>query len=284
MDLAFKIINERKEANPITSIFLLSDGIEDGAAEEVSKRISFRKMESVNFSINTFGFGRDHDENLLTSISKHKHGEFYFINVLYAIDECFASSFGGLTSIVAKEVEISITNITSGPLEGISVSKTYSDSWQKVNNREYKIKMPYLLSGKNLGFVMELTIPPIYVNIDDKARNIPVLEVLLLAKDSSGKMSFVSQTHLVIRVVNEKGQIGDVEEDHEVMADYFRVLGGQAVNDAIGLGTQGDYQGGAARLNNVRNQITTYACSVPTTVNMQPLVQRLAESEQYMQP
>lgn len=246
-------------------------------------------MENVNFTINTFGFGRDHDEDLLTSISKHKHGEFYFINVLYAIDECFASSFGGLTSIVAKEVEISISNITAGPLSGISIGKTYSDAWERINGKDYKIKIPYLLSGKDRGFVMELVIPPIHVNIDDKARNIPVLEVLLLAKDSSGNNSFVSQTHLVIRVVNEHGQIGDIEEDSEVMENYFRVLGGQAVNEAIQLGTQGNYRAGAERINYVRNQITTYATSNQAAtsgmrMNMQPLVDRLAVTEQCMEP
>lgn len=61
MDLAFKVLNERKEANPISSIFLLSDGIEDGADVEVTERMNIRKMEDVNFTINTFGFGHDHD-------------------------------------------------------------------------------------------------------------------------------------------------------------------------------------------------------------------------------
>lgn len=135
MDLAFKVINERKSANPITSIFLLSDGIEDGADEEVRKRMQFRNMEDVNFTINTFGFGRDHDENLLTSISKRKRGEFYFINWLYSIDECFAAAFAGLSSVVAKEVLVNVRNVTTGPLAGVTIKKTYGDAWTRVNDR-----------------------------------------------------------------------------------------------------------------------------------------------------
>lgn len=58
----------------------------------------------------------------------------------------------------------------------------------------------------------------------------------------------MSQAYLVIRVVNEKGQIGQIEEDHEVMNHYYRVLSGQVVSDAIQLGTRGDYNTGAANI------------------------------------
>lgn len=186
MDLAFKIIRERKEANPITSIFLLTDGIEPGAENYVMQRITFRKMQDVNFTINTFGFGRDHDEKLLTAICKYKDGEFYFIDKLDTISECFASSLGGLMSIVAKDVDIKVNNVASGVLGGVSVGKTFSDAWGKVNDREYNIKLAYLLSGSERGFVMELIVPQINYKVDDKGRNVIVLEVLLETKDSTG--------------------------------------------------------------------------------------------------
>lgn len=64
-------------------------------------------------------------------------------------------------------------------MSGISIEKTYSDAWTKVSNKEYKIKIPYLHSGVDKGFIMELNVPPIYNNIPDNARNIPVLEVFL---------------------------------------------------------------------------------------------------------
>jgi hypothetical protein len=66
MDLAFKVIKDRKHANPITSVFLLTDGLDGGAAQRVQSNMTNSKLNSESFGISSFGFGRDHDEKLLT--------------------------------------------------------------------------------------------------------------------------------------------------------------------------------------------------------------------------
>lgn len=282
MDLAFKIINERKQANPITSIFLLTDGIEPGAETYVQQRIVTRKMQEVNFTINTFGFGRDHDEKLLTAICKYKDGEFYFIDKLDTVDECFASSLGGLMSIVAKDIEINVRNVANGALEGTTVGKTFSDAWSKVNDREFNIKLAYLLSGAERGFVMELVVPQINLKVDDKSRNVVVLDVNLQAKDSTGTKLLKIRSELVLNLINENEQIGDIEEDGEVMENYFRVKGAEAIEEAISLANRGEYQQGSAKIELVMNQIQQ-ARNVDQK-KMQPLMQQLGVSKQGCQP
>jgi hypothetical protein len=81
---------------------LLSDG-QDGSAEQTVKSyLESFKLED-NFTINSFGFGEDHDPRLMTGISNLKDGNFYFIQKLDTLDECFVDALGGLVSCCCRE-------------------------------------------------------------------------------------------------------------------------------------------------------------------------------------
>ena len=54
------------------------------------------------FSIHSFGFGTDHDEELMTNICRMKDGTFYFIKELSTLDEAFCNALGGIISLVAN--------------------------------------------------------------------------------------------------------------------------------------------------------------------------------------
>ena len=64
---------------------------------------SFKKKYEFedNFTINSFGFGNDHDSALMTEIAALRDGNFYFIEKLDLVDECFVDALGGLFSVVA---------------------------------------------------------------------------------------------------------------------------------------------------------------------------------------
>lgn len=157
MDLAFKVLHERKYSNPVTSIFLLTDGLDGGAHQRVSARLVERKLLETNFTINCFGFGRDHDEDLLNNISKLKDGSFYFIDKLDTVDECFASALGGLMSVVALDINLYVTNTAFKPFESIMIKKTFGDMWvQKGVTSGYHIALAQLLAGTEKGFMLEM--------------------------------------------------------------------------------------------------------------------------------
>lgn len=44
MNLAFKVLQERKESNPVTSVFLLTDGLDPGANNRVSECLKSRSL------------------------------------------------------------------------------------------------------------------------------------------------------------------------------------------------------------------------------------------------
>ncbi len=57
------------------------------------------KIDS-EFSISTFGYGRDHDPKLMNDIAKLKDGNFYFIEKLDNVFEAFGDAIGGIISMI----------------------------------------------------------------------------------------------------------------------------------------------------------------------------------------
>jgi uncharacterized protein YegL len=134
MDLALKTIRDRKIPNKVTSVFLLSDGQDKGAENQLKEALAREENKDLGvFSIHSFGFGTDHDEDLMNKICTMKDGAFYFIKELGTLDEAFCNALGGIISLVASEINISVRNIAQGKVEGIKISKVFGDKWLKVN-------------------------------------------------------------------------------------------------------------------------------------------------------
>lgn len=103
MNLALKTIRERKYVNKVTSVFLLSDGQDGGADFRVKELLNEPRNKELDvFSIHSFGFGTDHDEELMTNICQMRDGTFYFIKELATLDEAFCNALGGIISLVGK--------------------------------------------------------------------------------------------------------------------------------------------------------------------------------------
>lgn len=80
LDLALRTIRDRKMPNKATSVFLLSDGQDKGAENQFKTALALPENKELGvFSIHSFGFGTDHDEDLMTKICQMKDGSFYFI-------------------------------------------------------------------------------------------------------------------------------------------------------------------------------------------------------------
>jgi uncharacterized protein YegL len=113
--------------NTINSILLFTDGqANNGISKpqpllsELNKRID-NKNDHV---IYTFGFGEDHNGDLLRKISEAGYGMYSFIQNTSAMKEIFTNCLAGLMSVVAQNLKLVVT-----PCESIEVVKV----WTKFN-------------------------------------------------------------------------------------------------------------------------------------------------------
>ena len=89
----------------------------------------------------------------MTKLCKLKDGSFYFIKELATLDEAFCNALGGVFSLVATNVVIKLSNISKNLVEGIKIKKVYGDMWNKLNDKEYQIKILQLMSGISKDYV-----------------------------------------------------------------------------------------------------------------------------------
>lgn len=187
MALALKGIKERKYQNPVTSVFLLSDGCDGYGSQCVNFLKQNGEIQDNPYTINSFGFGAGHDPVLMNEICKFKDGNFYYVENIDTVDEMFIDALGGLFSVVAQNLEIK-TKLEKGNkiFNDVMVSKTYGEMWKyDENNNLYNINIVQLISGVSKEFLLEIQLPPIDHKLQDFERNTVLLsaELTLYSND-----------------------------------------------------------------------------------------------------
>ena len=192
--------------------------------------------------IHTFGFGRDHDPELMTSIADLTDGNFFFIDKLDEVDEAFVESLGALQTSVAENAQFFIKPEQSEYLQGVEIVKAYGDeSMWKQEGQVFITKSPSLITGRQKDFVLELKIPKVAKpgNIQGKVKVASCQVILSLA---DGKQ-VIKNANLKIYLIPEDAKDFNSEEDNkEVMKNYYRVKGAMLMQDAGSKADQGEYE------------------------------------------
>lgn len=167
-----KVMEERREKNPVGSIILLSDGqdtyslsFKDRAHKrpEFQSLLPFSVREGCKYGfqipVHAFGFGADHDAASMHSISEASGGTFSFIEAEGVIQDAFAQCIGGLLSVVVQDLRVCIEcmhpDIRLGPL------KTGSYTTQVVNGaRTAFIEVGDLYADEVRDFLVSVNVPP----------------------------------------------------------------------------------------------------------------------------
>jgi len=229
---AFKTLKERKQANAVSSIFLLSDGLDGQAQHRVSASLNEYGI-SDDVTISTFGFGNDHDPQLMNDIADLRDGNFYFIEKLDTVDEAFVDCLGGLLSSVGQNVLIKIKPEQSEFLQGVEITKAYGDAimWAREGDT-YITKIANLISGRQKDYVLELKVPVNTKELLDEQKNIVVAsaEADIVALNNQ---HIVKKAELQITLLNEVEEVKEEEEDdREVMKNFYRVKGASVMSEA----------------------------------------------------
>ncbi|KAK9049972.1 hypothetical protein SSX86_031057 [Deinandra increscens subsp. villosa] len=111
-----KVMEDRRENNPVASIILLSDGQDTYTVSRGSNagngqnRADYGLLvpSGIRIPVHAFGFGTDHDASSMHSISEISGGTFSFIETESVIQDAFAQCIGGLLSVVVKGLQVII--------------------------------------------------------------------------------------------------------------------------------------------------------------------------------
>lgn len=87
-----------------------------------------------DYSIHTFGYGTDHDPELMTNLAEQKNGQFYYIEDLSRVDEAFIDFLGLLKSSVGYNAyaRVSLCNESKSVASSFkkqSFGQVYGTGW-----------------------------------------------------------------------------------------------------------------------------------------------------------
>ncbi|EAR87777.1 von willebrand factor type A (vWA) domain was originally protein (macronuclear) [Tetrahymena thermophila SB210] len=266
MLMAFNILQKRQFFNPVSSIFLLSDGQDNGADEKIKKYInSNQSLKNECFSIHSFGFGSDHDGPLMNRICQLKDGNFYYVEKINQVDEFFVDALGGLFSVVAQEILIEINLNRQDKnfqkyFSNCKVSKTYGDMWKCIKQDEiYQIKINQLFSGVSKDFIMEIVVPKQEVKmLEDFERNLEIVKGQLTAipVDIQYTTKIVKDSNLILTLFLQNETVPvDSEINDAVEFNYLRVQAAEAMEVAISYSEKQQYEQSQVVLKSILSKI-----------------------------
>ena len=268
---AVRIINERKFRNPVTSVFLLSDGLDGGAIQGVRNLLNTEQPKD-NFTIHSFGYGSDHDPNLMSAIAKYKDGNFYFVEKLETVDECFVDAIGGLISVVGQDVTITIQGVKSDVFPTLEIKKAFggADLWKTIDGA-YSTGISQLPAGKSKNYVLELVIPKTSKSLTDQQREIILAKALVTVRIPNTTTVWKKECELKVNLLNEEEELPPQVADKDVLNNYYRVRSAEIMMEARKFAEDYKYDEGRKILQNFKEELSKSA------VKDEPMVVGLLE-------
>lgn len=246
LETAMLLLKKRKYKNKVSSIFLLSDGQDNNTGEvlpKLEKTMQDLKLDQ-SFTINTFGYGADHDPETMKRIAEITDGDFSFIEVLDKVDEFFVAALGGLASCIGENLIIKVNAKTNPILSDLRISRVYGDSWEyDETTKTHTFKMKNLMMGITRELVVELNIPPSKKIVDDINRNKELVHAEIEVTSLVDKKVIKKSLDLNITFYNENEEIpqGLAKKNEEVVVHHLRVNGAEAIKNARLLADQGKF-------------------------------------------
>eukprot|EP00252_Welwitschia_mirabilis_P022923 TRINITY_DN6353_c0_g1_i1.p1 TRINITY_DN6353_c0_g1~~TRINITY_DN6353_c0_g1_i1.p1 ORF type:complete len:672 (-),score=126.20 TRINITY_DN6353_c0_g1_i1:161-2176(-) len=264
-----KVLEERREQNPVGSIILLSDGQDTynvGNHRQVSLLSSSRRVfdyqcllpgfirqtiesGSMRIPIHTFGFGADHDSTSMHSISETSGGTFSFIETESIIQDAFAQCIGGLLSVVIQDMQVTVNCASSGLLLNSIQAGSYATSISE-NGQKGVVKIGDLYAEEERDFLVHIRLPAV-ATLDE----MKLLKAACTYRDPvSQEIIHTEETVLTIlrpESVPSDRMIGSLEVDRQ----RNRLCTAESIAEARALADRGDLSAAQLVLGNRRRAL-----------------------------
>ena len=140
-----------------SSVLLLSDGC-DNYLDDIQlgeKLKSLTKGQGLSFTLNTFGYGYDHDPKIMNKLANLRDGSFFLVEDYNKVGEYLVSVLGGCISMISKnsQIEVDLLNQNCKIVKLFGESNLFS---YELKQYHFKNKMLQFISGKEYTFVLEI--------------------------------------------------------------------------------------------------------------------------------
>ena len=136
------------EKPSVDSVILLTDGLANGGIRDTAGIVRAMKnlIESLPSvcTVSTMGYGSDHDVAMLEAIAEAGHGGYNFVESADKVADAFGDTIGGLMSVTAQQIKLTVAPPHNMGIEIADVETTYEK--KHVGNGMWEISMGDLYS------------------------------------------------------------------------------------------------------------------------------------------
>ena len=177
--MAAKEIRSIEFPHSVQTIFLLTDG---HANEGISDREGIVKVTKgclgvnqngfSNIPVHCFGYGNDHDHEMLRDIAgATEGGTYYYVDSDSNVSSAFGDALGGVLSVVAQNVSVSLKVPQASSDVGVIISKVYHDQATKNSDGSFTVPLNDFYAEESRDIVFD-------VSISNKTNTSPVVHVI----------------------------------------------------------------------------------------------------------
>uniref|UniRef100_A0A1J3CAV0 Uncharacterized protein n=1 Tax=Noccaea caerulescens TaxID=107243 RepID=A0A1J3CAV0_NOCCA len=257
-----RVIEDRRWKNVVSGMMLLSDGQDNFTLSHTGLRLrtdyeSFLPSSTSRIPIHTFGFGADHDAELMHSISQFSSGTFSFIETETVIQDAFAQCIGGLLSVVVLEQVVEIECIHE---QGLKISSVKAGSYRNrvsSDGRSATIDVGDMYAEEERDFLVILEIPRCD-NGSAEPESMSLLKVRCVYKDPV-RREIVRVESGELSIQRPKELTGEEVVSIEVDRQLNRFLVAEAMSEARVLADAGDLSAAVGVLRNRERDLSETA-------------------------
>merc|ERR1719384_126256 len=197
-------------------------------------------------TINTFGFGTGHNDQLLKALAENGRGMYAYIESTDQISDTFAECLGGLVSIIGQDLKVQVQALNDVEITRC-LSKGYSVKVD-IPKKKQTISVKDLQSEESRDFIFELKVP----QIEAEKKEDPIVQLSVRYQNVvKGVAETLTNICNITRI--EGKQIG--ERNLELDLQYNRVLAADAMEQANALAKSGKLADARKLLSSAQEQI-----------------------------
>jgi len=248
-----KELAKRVNINDVASVLLFTDGLVNvgpntaplilRAAKEAAnpKSVDDNKSDNNNNNtkgialpgtVNTFGFGADHDASLLRAIAENAGGVYYYIEGASRITESFADCFGGLLSTFGQKINLAFEAGTGVQIKRIMTKYPVTTV---VPNAHYSILVGDMQSEESRDIIASIEIP----SLEQATDAFPLMKISLTYHNA---VTGVEETKTIIATVARPETVEPgLKRDFLLDKQHNRVIAYEALEKAADAGLKSQF-------------------------------------------
>ena len=153
LELALRVLRQRRCRNSTTALLLLTDGQDAAARTALSSLV--RTASSEGCSIYGFGLGEDHDSGLMRTLGEMARSPYTFLRTPGDMKPAFQGLLEGIFRIVAQKVEVRVR------MSSCSLQEVHTPfKVERPAEGELLVEIPDVMAGEEKTVLLRLKLDP----------------------------------------------------------------------------------------------------------------------------